>query len=66
MIRDLRTADGRYPEKLGMYVMGTPGVVFTRPKAVEELFTTKNANYSKHELERAFGLPLISASIVTL
>ena len=44
--------NGVHPDKVGVYIAGTPGVLFTKAKAVEELFTTKNANYSKHEIER--------------
>lgn len=58
--------DGKLPDKIGAFVMGTPGVFFTRPKHVEELFTTKNANFSKHEIERSMGKPLLSASVVSL
>jgi len=51
MIDDVKV-NGVHPAKIGLYVAGTPGVMFTKAKAVEELFTTKNANYSKHDIER--------------
>ena len=40
------------PEAIGLHFMGTTGVILTRAKQVEEVFMTKNAFYSKHEIER--------------
>ena len=43
---------GTLPPTVGMHMFGTMGVFFNEPKAVEELFLTKNAFFSKHEIER--------------
>ena len=65
LLRDFEV-NGKLPSKVGMFIMGTPGVYFNEVKHVEELFTTKNANFSKHEIERSFGAPLLNANIVSL
>lgn len=58
--------NGVTPAKIGIHVFGTAGIVFSEAKAIEQLFTTKNANYSKHEIERSLGAPLLNANIVSL
>ena len=58
--------DGKMPGKCGIFFMGVPGVFFTKVKHVEELFTTKNANYSKHEVERSLGRPLLNNNVASM
>lgn len=54
------------PEAIGLHFIGTTGVTFTRAKQVEEVFMTKNAFFSKHEISRKLSKPLLSDDIVTI
>ena len=43
---------GKLPATVGFHMFGIMGVFFNEAKYVEELFLTKNAFFSKHEVER--------------
>jgi len=62
----MRRADGTQPPVTGMFMFGIMGMFFNKASQVEELFLTKNAFYTKHELERQGGKPLIGANISSL
>ena len=54
------------PAAVGFQFLGSPGVAFTKAKQAEEVFLTKNAHYTKHELERAVSKPLMNNNVVNL
>lgn len=62
----MRDKDGKLPDVMGFHLFGTMGIFFNKPKYVEELLVTKNAYYSKHELQRLATQPLFGATIASL
>lgn len=58
--------DGKLPQIAGMFVFGMLCVIWNKPEALDELYVTKNAFYTKHEIERAGARPLIVNSIVSM
>ena len=47
-------------------MFGTLAVIFNHVDALEELYVTKNAVYSKHELDRTANLPIMRNSLLTM
>ena len=44
--------DGKIPDKVGFFFMGLPIISFNTADALDEIYVTKNAFYSKHEITR--------------
>ena len=40
------------PAKIGMWLFGSPSVIFNRVSCLNELYVKKNAYFTKHEQER--------------
>jgi cytochrome P450 len=54
------------PKTTGLWLMGTPFVCFNKACSMEEIFVTKNVLFSKHELKRDGGKPLLYNNIVSM
>ena len=54
------------PAIAGINVFGTMALAFNRVEALDELYVTKNAVYSKHELERSLSMPLLRNAIISM
>ena len=54
------------PACIGMWLFGTPTLIFNSVASLNELFVTKNQFYSKHENERMFSQPLLGTNIVSM
>ena len=58
--------NGEIPDKAGLWLFGVCGIMFNKARALDELYVTKNAIYTKHPIERTLGQPLIANSIVSM
>ena len=47
-------------------LFGTPMIFFTSPDSLQDLYVIKNSAYTKHEIERKFGAPLVYNNIVNM
>ena len=54
------------PPVAGMWLFGTPSLIFNRVSALDEIFVTKNKFHTKHENERAYSQPLLYNNIVSM
>ena len=54
------------PEKVGIYLFGLQAVMFNKADSLDDLYVTKNSAYSKHEIERKMGAPMLKNSIVSM
>ena len=56
----------RLPPFTGTMLFGMPAILICDPAALEDLYVKKNSAYTKHEIERRFGPPLIYNNIVNM
>ena len=54
------------PGAVGTYIFGIQVIFFNKPNYLEEIFVTKNAFYTKHEIERSMSRPLLFHNIATM
>jgi len=54
------------PGKVGLWLFGTPSILFNNVASLNEIYVTKNAYHTKHENERLFGEPLLFNNIVSM
>ena len=54
------------PAKVGMFFFGMPVICWTKSEALDELFVTKNAFFTKHEISRSNQRPLTHSNIVIM
>ena len=54
------------PPVTGMWLFGTPSLVFNRVVALDEIYVTKNKFHTKHENERIYSAPLLYNNIVSM
>jgi hypothetical protein len=50
----------------GTFLFGMPMIFIADPDALEELYVTKNAAFTKHPLERQMSAPLLLNNIVNM
>ena len=54
MVQEVHGYGGKeIPAKVGMYFMGMPIILFNESDALDELYVTKNAYFTKHEITRS-------------
>ena len=54
------------PPFTGAMIFGMPCIFICDPAVLEDLYVKKNALYTKHEIERKFGPPLVYNNIVNM
>lgn len=54
------------PSKVGLCMFGMVCVCFTKAESLDDLYVTKNAFYTKHEIERDAGRPLLYNNLVSM
>ena len=56
----------KLPPMTGSMLFGMPVIFICDPALLEDLYVKKNALYTKHEIERRFGAPLVYNNIVNM
>ena len=54
------------PDVAGIMLFGMPVMFFCNSDALDELYVTKNAFYTKHPIERSASKPLLYNNIVNM
>ena len=54
------------PDKSGLWLMGECYVCFNKASSMEEIFVTKNVHFSKHNMKRDAGKPLLYNNVVSM
>ena len=54
------------PSHAGVCIVGEVILLFNDPDALQDIYVNKNAAFTKHEVERKFGLPLLYNNIVSM
>ena len=54
------------PSHAGLCMMGEVMLFFNDPTALQDIYVNKNSAFTKHELERKFGAPLLFNNILSI
>ena len=54
------------PSHTGLCMMGEVMLFFNDPDALQDIYVNKNSAFTKHELERRFGVPLLYNNILSI
>ena len=54
------------PPFSGTMLFGMPCILISDPDALEDVYIKKNSAFTKHEIERSFGYPLLLNNIISM